>query len=344
MFVILIPAYQPDEKLIRLAESLRKRTDAPIQIVDDGSQPSCASLFSKLEVLGCEVVHHEVNLGKGAAIKTGIKTVFERWPNADGVVTCDADGQHEVEDILRVSEQLALHPDSLIMGVRDFSQPDVPKQSRFGNRFSSLYFRLNTGMKLEDTQTGLRGIGKELNELALSIPENRYDYEMNFLMRVAKEIGKIETVKIRTVYLENNASSHFRPVMDSIRIYKEPLKFAAASLTCAAVDLGVFTLLSTLVFSSLLQGVAIATIVARILSGILNFVLNRVWSFRSFSSIFKQFRRYFVLYIAQLLLSITFVTLLAFLPIHLTVIKLFVDGLLFLGSFFIQKNWVYRHS
>jgi putative flippase GtrA len=234
-----------------------------------------------------------------------------------------------------------MHPDSLILGSRDFSSPDVPKKSRMGNRFSSFYFKLTTGMTCHDTQTGLRGIPKALTPLALTIKENRYDYEMTFLTTVAKSGHPIIMTPISTVYLDSNSSSHFRPFVDSVRIYKEPLKFALSSLLCAGVDIGLFTLLTILLEDSLIKVIFIATVTARVISGILNFLLNRRWSFRNTNPIKRQFVRYFALYLAQLGLSFAFVSLLSNTSIHLTVIKLIVDSLLFIGSFFIQKNWVF---
>jgi len=341
MNVIIIPAYQPDERLKTLVQDLHALDLREIVIIDDGSGPECVPLFRDLETMSCHVLSHSVNLGKGAAIKTGIKYARERFPEAAGYVTCDADGQHRAEDIRNVAAALDASPDRLVLGSRDLTKDNVPAKSRFGNRFSSFYFKMTTGITCRDTQTGLRGIPAALSALALEIPENRYDYEMIFLTLVAREGHPLVTVPISTVYLDKNSSSHFKPVLDSLRIYKEPLKFALASLTCAAVDLILFSLLTSVLDGHVFAAVAIATVTARVASGLLNFSLNRIWSFRNYNSLVTQFRRYFMLYVLQLVLSIAFVSLLAVIPISLTVIKILVDGLLFIGSFFVQKRWVY---
>ena len=341
MNVIIIPAYQPNHLLIHLVDDLLALNFNIIIIVDDGSRTDTAPLFASLEAKKCHVVHHSINLGKGAAIKTGIQYAQDTFPEVSGYITCDADGQHQAKDILNISNTLSLNPTSLVLGSRDFSSPNVPKKSRMGNRFSSFYFKLTTGISCHDTQTGLRGIPKSLRALALSIKENRYDYEMTFLTTAAKLGHPLIMTPISTVYLDSNASSHFRPFVDSVRIYKEPIKFALSSLLCAGVDIGLFTLISLLLNDSILKVVFIATVIARIVSGILNFLLNRRWSFKNLGSIKRQFIRYFFLYLLQLGLSITFVTLLSVLPIHLTWIKLIVDFILFIGSFVIQKNWVF---
>jgi len=342
MNVIIIPAYKPDNKLNQLIDELILIPFQQIIIIDDGSGEAFQPLFEDLAKRNCHILHHSTNLGKGAAIKSGIKYAYEHSEDLTGYITCDADGQHQAQDILNVAKALEANPKSLVMGSRDLTQKNVPLKSRLGNKFSSLYFKATTGMTCKDTQTGLRGIPVSMTNLALGIQENRYDYEMNFLMQAAKESEEIVSVLISTVYLDQNSSSHFRPFVDSVRIYKEPIKFALSSLLCAAVDLGIFTLLTTILNDSILKLVMIATITARVSSGILNFLLNRMWSFRNKSSIFRQFRRYFALYIVQLVLSITFVSLLSFIPIHLTVIKIFVDSILFIGSYFIQRNWVFK--
>lgn len=342
MNVIIIPAYAPDQKLNQLVDDLKNLNFQSFVIVDDGSSASSKTVFSELEKKGYKVLHHPANQGKGAAIKTGIKYASEHYQFITGYVTCDADGQHKAEDILKVSDALDSNPESLVLGSRDLRNKTVPFKSRFGNAFSSFYFKSSTGKTCNDTQTGLRGIPFTLTKEALSIPENRYDYEMNFLLSVAREGTELLNVPISTVYINNNSSSHFKPFLDSIRIYKEPIKFSLTSLMSAAVDLTLFTILTIILNQNIFILVLIATVVSRVVSGIFNFLVNRIWSFRNYSSILRQFRRYTMLYMAQLGLSITFVYLLSFIPIHLTWIKIFVDSLLFIGSYFIQKHWVFR--
>ena len=343
MNAILIPAYQPDDKLVVLVKELKALGLDRIVVVDDGSRAACAPVFEAVEKEGAKLVRHPVNQGKGAAIKTALSFASQTMPECAGYVTCDADGQHLAKDILKVSEELAAHPEALVLGSRDLTAENVPRQSRFGNAFSSFYFKAVTGVACKDTQTGLRGIPKALVPLAMELTENRYDYEMTFLTRAAREGTPLVMVPIETVYIEKNAASHFRPVIDSIRIYKEPLKFALSSLFCTGVDLLLFTLLSLLPIPDVFRLVAVATIVARLVSGILNFLLNRHWSFRNKASFRRQFTRYFLLYLFILSSSILLVTLLEFLPFHITFVKVMVDGSLAIVSFLVQKKWVFAH-
>jgi len=341
MNMILIPAYEPSNELISLVKEL-KLANKEILIINDGSAKEYEPLFQTCKHFGATILSHEINQGKGKAIKTGIAYIQNTYPNIDGIITCDADGQHLTKDILHIDETLMKDTDTLILGVRDFQSDAVPRKSRFGNSFSRLYFKLNTGIKCYDTQTGLRGIPKNLFKEALSIEENRYDYEMNFLLEIAKTKKKLIQIPIDTVYLDQNSSSHFRPIMDSIRIYKVPLKFLVIGLLSAAIDLGVFTIISSTLDDLLLKVVLISTMTARIISGGFNFLMNRAWSFKSHLPIHKQFGKYLILYFIIMGLSSLFVYLLSFLPMHLTLVKAMVDAILFIVSYVVQKHWVFK--
>ncbi len=342
MNIIIIPAYEPTELLIDFVQNLRKLTNFPILIVNDGSSINKKIIFDKLESIDVIVIHHLRNLGKGKAIKTAITYSIKNYSNLTGFVTCDADGQHLPHDVMKVSDTLLENKDSLILGTRDFRNKLVPFKSKFGNYFSSFYFRVNTGFICKDTQTGLRGIPLSTTDLALSIQENRYDYEMTFLLKAAKSSVPLIFIPIDTVYLDDNSSSHFRPLIDSIRIYKEPLKFSAVSIMSAIIDITIFTLISLSLNEDTLKLVFIATVFARALSGTFNFLLNRIWSFRNKNNIHKQFVKYLLLYLTVLGLSIFLVYLLSNIGIHLTIVKIFVDGLLFITSYFVQKKWVFK--
>lgn len=239
--VICIPAYKPGEALIDLIMELEQSGFVRIVIVDDGSGRDFTHIFVKAEELGCSLVRHEHNMGKGAALRTGIqKAVFQYGPEI-AIVTADADGQHLARDIVRISDTLASNPGHLVLGVRDFDGVDVPPKSRWGNRITSAFFKAGTGIACSDTQTGLRGIPNSLLPLALLTKGDRYDYEMNFLTEAVKKAPLI-MIPIETVYSDGNKSSHFHPVRDSFLIYKEPLKKVgisvfAAGLIAVAADL-----------------------------------------------------------------------------------------------------------
>jgi putative flippase GtrA len=232
--------------------------------------------------------------------------------------------------------------------MRNFSGADVPKKSRLGNRITSFIFLICTKIHCPDTQTGLRGIPISLIDFCLSVPGERFEYETNLLITAAKKGIHLEMMPISTVYLENNHSSHFHPVKDSVRIYynifRNIIKFIASSLTCAAVDLTVFTLLSSFLFGRSSAGIFNSTVIARCLSGVLNFTLNKVWCFGIRGDNLKHAVKYLILFCIQMLLSWAFVTLFSYLPVHLTILKVLTDTVLFILSYFIQKKLIFRKS
>jgi len=157
--VILIPSLEPDERLPVYARALKAKGFTRLVVVDDGSSEKYQPIFAEIDEMdGCTVLHHEVNKGKGVALKTGYAYIQKNLPDAVGVITADADGQHTVEDCWRLAEALCEGKDELYLGSRDFNLDHVPPKSRYGNKITSTVFRLLYGQWLPDTQTGLRAI------------------------------------------------------------------------------------------------------------------------------------------------------------------------------------------
>ena len=232
--VICIPAYRPDQRLTELINTLEDMGMIHIVITDDGSGCDYTPVFVRAEELGCVIVHHEHNLGKGAALRTGIEKAVHQFGRDINIITADADGQHLPQDIEKISDTLNTYPDHLVLCVRDFDSDNVPHKSRLGNRITSAFFKASTGVACADTQTGLRGIPSSLIPLALSTKGDRYDYEMNFLTAAVKKVPLI-MIPIETVYIDGNEGSHFQIVRDSFLIYKEPLKKAGIGLAAASL-------------------------------------------------------------------------------------------------------------
>ncbi|PKK94304.1 MAG: family 2 glycosyl transferase [Tenericutes bacterium HGW-Tenericutes-6] len=342
MHIILIPAYEPHERLISLIKDIQKYHNYPIIVINDGSNASYDHIFDSIKNDQVHVLKHTTNMGKGHAIKTGLKYIKEQFTDVTHILTCDADGQHAPKDIFHMLESINVYPNHLILGTRDYHDKNMPFKSKLGNQFSSFFFYLNTGKRCHDTQTGLRVIPSDLFSLALSIKDDRFDYEMTFLTSVARASYPIIGIDIDTIYLDHNKASHFRPIRDSMLVYKEPLKFTTIAITSAMIDIGLFTLLIFIFQGTILEIVSYATITARIISGGYNFLLNRIWSFQSKSHVKKDAFRYIILYLSQLALSILFVTLLSYVLKNLTINKMMVDSLLFIMSYYIQKHWVFK--
>ncbi len=337
---VIIPALEPDGRLCGVVRGCRELGLRHVVVVDDGSGPEYRPRFDEAAALGALVVRHEKNLGKGAALKTGLRAALGAFPGLGGVVTADADGQHTPGDILRLARAVETGPDVLTLGVRDFDGPDVPARSRFGNRLTAWVFHLATGVRCGDTQTGLRGFGRALFDLALGTPGERYEYEMEFLTAAAERGIPFQMLPVETVYLEGNASSHFHVLRDSARIYRRPLAYLAVSLTSAALDLFLFALFARL-FGRTAAGIWAATVLARLLSGFCNFRMNQSWSFRVRRRTAAQLGRYAVLFTGVMLLSAAAVSLLRRLPLPLTLMKLVVDMVLFFVNYQLQRRWVF---
>jgi putative flippase GtrA len=272
--IVVIPAYEPDSRLLALLDALRDADPcARLIVVDDGSGPGYRQLFDAARAMGATVLAHPVNRGKGAALKTGFRFVAATWPGQD-VVCADSDGQHSVVDILRVAEQVR-RGEPLVLGVRGFAG-DVPARSRFGNSVTRVLFRLATGRRIVDTQTGLRGYSRSLLPGLQAVPGDRFEYELNVLLRAARQGHPVGQVEIATIYLEGKASSHFRPVVDSARIYGPLLLFLLSSFTAFLLDAAALLVLHALTGSLLLSVVG-----ARVLSSAVNFLVNRRLVFTS---------------------------------------------------------------
>lgn len=214
---IIIPSYEPDEKLTTYCQELKNAGFGTIIVIDDGSGDQYQSIYNELDV---EVLHHDVNLGKGAGLKTGYTHVLNNHLEIQGIVTADSDGQHTVEDCKRVADTLSFNKRQLILGTRNFDLSNIPPKSRNGNKITSIVFKLLYGKYLPDTQTGLRAFNRDLLKFMINVDGQRYEYEMNVLIQCARHKIEMVPVEIETIYENNNEGTHFHPVKDSWRIYK----------------------------------------------------------------------------------------------------------------------------
>lgn len=345
---VIIPAYRPDQKLIGTLEGLCQAGFTDLLIVDDGSGPEFAPVFQQVQQLpGCTVLRHPVNRGKGAALKTAMAYFAQHRPHQAGVVTADADGQHLPRDIAAVARAM-LDSGAVVLGVRDFSDPSVPWKSRAGNRITIGVFRLFLGMKISDTQTGLRAIPSQYLPLLAGAKGDRYEYETNMLFLLNRCRIPLREVRIASVYLEGNRSSHFRAVRDSLRIYALILKYLCSSLGACVVDELAFFLLK---LSGVLAFLPIPTtftaaFLARIISSLLNFLVNARLVFGGRVTA-RSMARYYILAACQIAVSAGLVylaehTLAITSPALVTLVKIAVDTVLFFISFRVQHRWVFR--
>lgn len=339
---LIIPAYKPAKELLALIDQFMANPRFVPVVVDDGSGAEFEPIFAALPE-GVQLLRHPVNRGKGAALKTAFAHVLEHMPECDQAVTADADGQHRYEDILRVCATAEANPGALVLGSRKF-EGNVPLRSRFGNGVTRQVFGVASGVKVYDTQTGLRAFGRDALKTFVSVSGDRYEYEINMLLTAAQGGMPIIEEWIETVYLNDNASSHFNPLRDSLKIYLCILKFCASSLLAFCVDYALALLLKALTSAwPAAASVNFSVIVARLVSGSVNFAVNRRLVFNGNEKLGKAIAKYAALAAVILALNLALMHLLTGpLRIPFALAKIIVEVTLFLLNFVVQGKFVFR--
>lgn len=348
---VIIPAYKPDEKLLGTLDNVVKQGFDKLLVVDDGSGAEFENIFDEVKKIPeCILLRHPVNKGKGAALKTAFSYVLDNMSDIAGVVTADADGQHLAKDICAVSEEM-VKSGKVILGVRDFSDPTVPARSKTGNRITSAVFKIFFGMKISDTQTGLRAFPLRYIKEISEADGDRYEFETNMLFLMNKNDIPYGEVKIATVYIEENKSSHFRVVRDSIRIYGLIIKYLFSAVAALLIDLGVFHVLNlTNIFSFLGNAHTVGPqLIARVVSSICNYMMNAKIVFKD-----KMNRatlvKYYSLAVVQFIVGAGSVAVISYflkLADHKwleLLVNLLVQMIIYPISFRIQHKWVFNEK
>ena len=345
---LIIPAYKPGPEMLELLNRFTGNADFQPIVVDDGSGAEYQHIFDALPE-GVIFLRHPQNRGKGAALKTAMRHVLEHCPECALALTADADGQHKYEDILRITESAKVHKDALVLGSRKF-EGEVPFKSRWGNAITRRVFSIASGARVYDTQTGLRAFGREAMAQFVEVPGDRYEYEINMLLQAAQSGRPILEEWIETVYLNENASSHFNPFKDSLKIYLCILKFCASSLLAFIIDY-VLVLLFNAVLIALPQTrglpakskLLITVVCARVISATVNFFVNNKVVFKGNESLGKAAVKYASLALCILAVNYALMHLLNIVwawPLALA--KIVVEVLLFCVNFVVQGKFVFR--
>lgn len=340
--IVLIPAYDPDDKLISTIKEIRdQNSEIDIIVINDGSKTECDDIFTKAKEFAL-VISHEQNKGKGAALKTGFRYIKENYEKPFFIVTADADGQHKTSDIFMVLDTAVENPDSLVLGSRKLGK-DVPFRSRSGNAITRIIFAINTGKKVYDTQTGLRAFSDRLIDYALEVSGDRYEYEINFLMGCVRNKTEIIEKWIEVVYIEGNKSSHFNIVKDSFRIYKEIFKFSCSSFISFIIDYVLYcTFLFILGTIGVPEHIIFANIAARIISSIINFTINRKVVFKSKAPLFKSAVKYFLLAVFILAMNTLILKGFSLIGLNEYIAKIITEVILFIVSYLVQHFVIFK--
>ena len=350
---VIIPSLDPTDRLEQVVSGLIGAGFCDIILVNDGSDEEHTGPFDRIKQLaGCTVLTHPENMGKGAALKTAFNFCLKERTDKVGVVTVDGDGQHLVGDVVNCAVTMTEYSDAVVMGVRNFKQSAVPKRNSLGNRITAFVLRVMFGIRLRDTQTGLRGIPTQHIPLMLEIAGSRFEYETNMILELKRRNIPFHEVAIETVYEEgSNDRSHFRPLKDSVMIFARIAKYAMSSILCFFVDIGAFWL--AIEFLGVYMGewsILFCTVIARAISSFLNFNINRRLVFQRRNTYGSHFLRYYSLAVVQMLVAAGGLWLLSLAfggaqsSWLLTLLKIMMDTVLFFLSYFIQRNWVFKEK
>ena len=343
--IIVIPAYNPNMRLLEVVRSVQAKGFDKIIVIDDGSDNK--EVFYSLNEEKIIFLQHAVNQGKGRALKTAFNYILLNLSDAKYVLMVDADGQHSISSICACANEIIsrVRGERILLGCRNFhnavdldgNRVKIPFRSRIGNRITVKILKYLCGLDVSDSQTGLRGIPVELLCKLLQVEGERYEYEMNMLLMCKEYDISLDEVEIETVYELHNSTSHFSPLKDSWRIYRKIVMYSFSALSSVLVDYIVFIMLA----SGL--GIWKATYGARICSSILNFILNKKMVFKIKGDVVKQILQYACLCIISASLSAFGVSILSdFFRMNVVVCKVIVDTLIYFMNYYIQNNWIFR--
>lgn len=336
---LIVPAYHPTRDMIPMLERFLADPEFVPVVVNDGSGSEYDPIFAQVPE-GCVLLTHEVNRGKGAALKTAMSYVLEKLPACDMAVTADADGQHRYEDIRMVVESARRHPGTLVLGSRAFDG-NVPFKSRWGNAITRQVFAIASGVKVRDTQTGLRAFDRACMEKFRDIPGERYEYEINMLLYAAREGIEIREETIETIYIDDNSASSFHPFRDSFKIYACILKFAASSMLAFVIDA-----VMVLIMMAVTGGqVRLSQTVARLVSSTVNFIVNKKVVYQSKQDWLPELVKYTLLAVANLAVNLLLVKPLSDLMAgRFFLAYLIVQVIMYALNFVLQGKFVYNRK
>ena len=210
-FCVIVPTYNNHKTLKKVLDSILDFT-SNIIIVNDGSTDTTNEILKQYSEL--TQIHHPRNIGKGRALRNGFRKAIEM--NFEYAITIDSDGQHFASDIPKFIAAIQNEPNSLLIGSRNMTQENVPKKSSFGNKFSNFWFKFETGIALEDTQSGFRLYPLKL--IPKQFYTNKFEFEIEVIVRSAWKGIVVKNIPIQILYDPAERVSHFRPFKDFTRI------------------------------------------------------------------------------------------------------------------------------
>ena len=338
---IVIPSYEPNFRLLDLVDNLNSFfKDANIIIVNDGTTDK--TIFDEVvKKKNVTLLTHEINLGKGCALKTAFRYIKDLNTKCI-IATIDSDGQHLAKDINRCIKFYRSINDGLLLGSRLF-EGDVPLKSKIGNNTSRYLIKACNNKYVYDSQTGLRVFNDSMLDFMLKVKGNRFEYEMNMIVEVIKQRITLTEMKIDTVYFDNNAKTHFRPIKDFLKICFSILKHHFPYEIGLIAYIVCFILLETLVKNPVTTHFSL--IVSSILFLYIPYLINEANILLGTRSIHKYMDYYFTKIMSFMGINVVAYLLinLALGPIASMIISMFITIILYnlYNTFFSFKKEVY---
>lgn len=330
--VVVIPSYEPTNKLIDIVSELSKNK-LDIIIVNDGSNKKYDCIFNKCSDMAT-VLKYDNNRGKGYALKYAFKYIKDNYKNCN-IVTMDSDGQHTIKDTLMLFDTIQDNKISLGKRLRD---KKIPFKSKLGNSLTRILYKLSTGVSVYDTQTGLRGFNYNMLDFLLNINGDRFEYEMNVLLRAPKCNIELEEYVIETIYEDNNSGTHFRAINDSILIYNQLIKYGLSSFLSFIVDYILF------IIFGLIFNVIYSNLIARVFSSLFNYFMNKNIVFEDDKNVSNSIIKYYLLVLFVIICNTLLLSLLINIGFNKYISKIFVEFILFIFNYSIQSIFVFKRN
>ena len=338
--IALIPSYEPGLEILQVVKELEK-SNFDIVVVNDGSGEKYDEIFNQLSS-DVHYLKYETNQGKGHALKYGFSYIKENFDKDSVIVTLDSDGQHRVVDAVKIAQECENSSNTLILGSRLFTK-NTPIKSRIGNALARTTFLISTKHKIYDTQTGLRAFKFDMLDMLIHAKGERYEYETNVLLDALKYKIAIKEVGIETIYINNNANTHYSPFKDTYKILKEVIKFSASSFIGFLVDYIAFTCLTFIpVPDTWTKWVLMCNIIARVISASVNFTLNYTLVFKSKKKLWRALFEYALLAIFILACDTRILELLVDSGVNEYIAKIIAEVVMFTVSWVVQRLLVFR--
>lgn len=342
--VVVMPTKKPSHNMLPMIDALRTNGYRKIVVVNDGCKSQYDEFFETIKIeYGCDVLTHVTHLGKGRSLKNAFNYVLANYPYAEGIITIDDVVTHRIDEVEECAANLKRHPDDMILGSRDFNSSVFSSRARTNNKIKQTLIKILTGINVRDTSTGLRGIPISLIEPLLTVEGEGLDYELNTLL-----YSKQKGISIREFLVEPDTKDKamFNPLLHSYKIYWVFLSYCMTSVVATIVDFLVF---STAIASTKLMFptfyIVISTVIARVCSASVNFYLSKNKVFKKDQKNNSMLRRFFLIAGIQMGLSALLVSLIYYIiPITETIVKIFVDMILFFVFYQIQREWVFNET